>query len=234
MKFNVFWHHSLHSCHLDCIRLTYPAPLRFGRGRAAVASEVTGTGARGPGLILLQILEEELITAPLLKSLCALCQLAVIDLKATSLISIHIWIYAYMCLHIYCVSERKHPIARQRSSTKKCVAIWPLVYFFFFFFFSQRPGMTSGARMPHQGAPMGPPGPPYGGTPPIRPGMPNSALDPIRKRPAPTQPVQPPPIQNRSRKWVFSDLSLILLILNQCTQRMINNRSVFPEPTVFW
>ncbi len=135
MKFNVFWHHSLHSCHLDCIRLTYPAPLRFGRGRAAVASEVTGTGARGPGLILLQILEEELITAPLLKSLCALCQLAVIDLKATSLISIHIWIYAYMCLHIYCVSERKHPIARQRSSTKKCVAIWPLVYFFFLFFF---------------------------------------------------------------------------------------------------
>uniref|UniRef100_A0A8C1ZS62 SWI/SNF related, matrix associated, actin dependent regulator of chromatin, subfamily d, member 3a n=1 Tax=Cyprinus carpio TaxID=7962 RepID=A0A8C1ZS62_CYPCA len=58
-----------------------------------------------------------------------------------------------------------------------------------------RPGMTSGARMPHQGAPMGPPGPPYGGTPPIRPGMPNPALDPNRKRPAPTQPVQPPPIR---------------------------------------
>uniref|UniRef100_A0A8C1JNF1 SWI/SNF related, matrix associated, actin dependent regulator of chromatin, subfamily d, member 3a n=1 Tax=Cyprinus carpio TaxID=7962 RepID=A0A8C1JNF1_CYPCA len=62
-----------------------------------------------------------------------------------------------------------------------------------------RPGMTSGARMPHQGAPMGPPGPPYGGTPPIRPGMPTSALDPNRKRPAPTQPVQPPPVQNRPR-----------------------------------
>uniref|UniRef100_A0A8C2G0A0 SWI/SNF related, matrix associated, actin dependent regulator of chromatin, subfamily d, member 3a n=1 Tax=Cyprinus carpio TaxID=7962 RepID=A0A8C2G0A0_CYPCA len=62
-----------------------------------------------------------------------------------------------------------------------------------------RPGMTSGARMPHQGAPMGPPGPPYGGTPPIRPGMPNPALDPNRKRPAPTQPVQPPPVQNRPR-----------------------------------
>ncbi|KAI2667666.1 SWI/SNF-related matrix-associated actin-dependent regulator of chromatin subfamily D member 3 [Labeo rohita] len=59
--------------------------------------------------------------------------------------------------------------------------------------------MTSGARMPHQGAPMGPPGPPYGGTPPIRPGMPNPALDPNRKRPAPTQPVQPPPVQNRPR-----------------------------------
>lgn len=94
--------------------------------------------------------------------------------------------------------------------------------------------MTSGARMPHQGAPMGPPGPPYGGTPPIRPGMPNPVLDPNRKRPAPTQPVQPPPIQNRSRKWVFTDLSLILLILNQCTQQMINNRFVFPEPTVSW
>ncbi|TRY97631.1 hypothetical protein DNTS_035462 [Danionella cerebrum] len=62
-----------------------------------------------------------------------------------------------------------------------------------------RPGMTSGARMPHQGAPMGPPGPPYGGTPQIRPGMPNSALDPNRKRPAPTQPVQAPPVQNRTR-----------------------------------
>lgn len=64
----------------------------------------------------------------------------------------------------------------------------------------QRPGMTSGARMPHQGAPMGPPGPPYGGTPPIRPGMPNPALDPNRKRPASTQPVQPPSVQNRTRK----------------------------------
>ncbi|KAA0719332.1 BRG-1/Brm-associated factor subunit C [Triplophysa tibetana] len=63
-----------------------------------------------------------------------------------------------------------------------------------------RPGMTSGARMPHQGAPMGPPGPPYGGTPPIRPGMVNPALDPNRKRPASTQPVQPPPVQNRTRK----------------------------------
>uniref|UniRef100_A0A671NAX4 SWI/SNF-related matrix-associated actin-dependent regulator of chromatin subfamily D member 3-like n=1 Tax=Sinocyclocheilus anshuiensis TaxID=1608454 RepID=A0A671NAX4_9TELE len=63
-----------------------------------------------------------------------------------------------------------------------------------------RPGMTSGARMPHQGAPMGPPGPPYGGTPPIRPGMPNPTLDPSRKRPAPTQPVQPLPVQNRPRK----------------------------------
>uniref|UniRef100_A0A8B9HRG1 SWI/SNF-related matrix-associated actin-dependent regulator of chromatin subfamily D member 3-like n=1 Tax=Astyanax mexicanus TaxID=7994 RepID=A0A8B9HRG1_ASTMX len=59
-----------------------------------------------------------------------------------------------------------------------------------------RPGMTSGARMPHQGAPMGPPGPPYGGTPPIRPGMPNPAMDPNRKRPTTTPPVQPPPLFN--------------------------------------
>lgn len=64
----------------------------------------------------------------------------------------------------------------------------------------QRPGMTTGARMPHQGAPMGPPGPPYGGTPPIRPGMPNPAMDPTRKRPTPTPPVQNPPVQNRPRK----------------------------------
>uniref|UniRef100_A0A3B4E053 DM2 domain-containing protein n=1 Tax=Pygocentrus nattereri TaxID=42514 RepID=A0A3B4E053_PYGNA len=63
-----------------------------------------------------------------------------------------------------------------------------------------RPGMTSGARMPHQGAPMGPPGPPFGGTPPIRPGMPNPVMDPIRKRPTPTPPVQAPPVQNRPRK----------------------------------
>ncbi|XP_017541242.1 SWI/SNF-related matrix-associated actin-dependent regulator of chromatin subfamily D member 3 isoform X4 [Pygocentrus nattereri] len=62
-----------------------------------------------------------------------------------------------------------------------------------------RPGMTSGARMPHQGAPMGPPGPPFGGTPPIRPGMPNPVMDPIRKRPTPTPPVQAPPVQNRPR-----------------------------------
>ncbi|XP_036452605.1 SWI/SNF-related matrix-associated actin-dependent regulator of chromatin subfamily D member 3 isoform X1 [Colossoma macropomum] len=63
-----------------------------------------------------------------------------------------------------------------------------------------RPGMTSGPRMPHQGAPMGPPGPPFGGTSPIRPGMPNPAMDPNRKRPTPTPPVQAPPVQSRPRK----------------------------------
>lgn len=66
----------------------------------------------------------------------------------------------------------------------------------------QRPGMTSGARMPHQGAPMGPPGPPYGGTPPIRPGIPNTTVDPNRKRPTTTPPVQAPSVQSRARKWV--------------------------------
>ncbi|XP_062849059.1 SWI/SNF-related matrix-associated actin-dependent regulator of chromatin subfamily D member 3 isoform X3 [Trichomycterus rosablanca] len=62
-----------------------------------------------------------------------------------------------------------------------------------------RPGMTSGARMPHQGAPMGPPGPPYGGTPAIRAGIPNPSLDPNRKRPNTTPPVQASAVQNRSR-----------------------------------
>uniref|UniRef100_A0AAY4DZU6 DM2 domain-containing protein n=1 Tax=Denticeps clupeoides TaxID=299321 RepID=A0AAY4DZU6_9TELE len=55
-----------------------------------------------------------------------------------------------------------------------------------------RPGMTSGARMPHQGAPMGPPGPPFGGSAAVRPSIPNSALDPCRKRSTPTQPIQQP------------------------------------------
>uniref|UniRef100_A0A4W4G4A1 DM2 domain-containing protein n=1 Tax=Electrophorus electricus TaxID=8005 RepID=A0A4W4G4A1_ELEEL len=62
-----------------------------------------------------------------------------------------------------------------------------------------RPGLTSGARMPHQGAPMGPPGLPYGGTAPVRPVMPSPVLDPNRKRPTPTPPVQAPPVQNRPR-----------------------------------
>ncbi|XP_039609166.1 SWI/SNF-related matrix-associated actin-dependent regulator of chromatin subfamily D member 3 isoform X2 [Polypterus senegalus] len=53
-----------------------------------------------------------------------------------------------------------------------------------------RPGMPSGARMPHQGAPMGPPGPPYGGSPSVRPGMPNTVMEPTRKRPAASQQVQ--------------------------------------------
>uniref|UniRef100_K7GD77 Uncharacterized protein n=1 Tax=Pelodiscus sinensis TaxID=13735 RepID=K7GD77_PELSI len=50
-----------------------------------------------------------------------------------------------------------------------------------------RPGMPSGARMPHQGAPMGPPGSPYVGSPSVRPGMPQTAMEPSRKRAAPQQ-----------------------------------------------
>uniref|UniRef100_A0A8C4X733 SWI/SNF related BAF chromatin remodeling complex subunit D3a n=1 Tax=Erpetoichthys calabaricus TaxID=27687 RepID=A0A8C4X733_ERPCA len=65
-----------------------------------------------------------------------------------------------------------------------------------------RPGMPSGARMPHQGAPMGPPGPPYGGSPSVRPGMPNTVMEPTRKRPAASQQVQQQQqqaAQNRAR-----------------------------------
>ncbi|KAG8430163.1 hypothetical protein GDO86_018341 [Hymenochirus boettgeri] len=47
--------------------------------------------------------------------------------------------------------------------------------------------MPSGARMPHQGAPMGPPGPPFGGSPSVRPGMPTAVMEPTRKRSAPPQ-----------------------------------------------
>ncbi|CAK6967452.1 SWI/SNF-related matrix-associated actin-dependent regulator of chromatin subfamily D member 3b [Scomber scombrus] len=71
-----------------------------------------------------------------------------------------------------------------------------------------RPGMPSGARMPHQGAPMGPPGPPYGGSPAVRPGLPSPVMEPSRKRPAPSQQVQQQQqqqqqqqsVQNRARK----------------------------------
>ncbi|XP_048122144.1 SWI/SNF-related matrix-associated actin-dependent regulator of chromatin subfamily D member 3b isoform X4 [Alosa alosa] len=63
-----------------------------------------------------------------------------------------------------------------------------------------RPGMPSGARMPHQGAPMGPPGPPYGGSPAVRPGLPSPGMEPSRKRPAASQQVQQPAVQNRTRK----------------------------------
>uniref|UniRef100_A0A8C1G260 SWI/SNF related BAF chromatin remodeling complex subunit D3b n=1 Tax=Cyprinus carpio carpio TaxID=630221 RepID=A0A8C1G260_CYPCA len=62
-----------------------------------------------------------------------------------------------------------------------------------------RPGMPSGARMPHQGAPMGPPGPPYGGSPAVRPGLTNQAMEASRKRPAPSQ-QQQQAVQNRNRK----------------------------------
>ncbi|XP_026548644.1 SWI/SNF-related matrix-associated actin-dependent regulator of chromatin subfamily D member 3-like, partial [Notechis scutatus] len=57
-----------------------------------------------------------------------------------------------------------------------------------------RPGMPSGARMPHQGAPMGPPGAPYVGSASVRPGMPPAVTEPTRKRAAP-QPQPPPPAQ---------------------------------------
>ncbi|XP_016358341.1 SWI/SNF-related matrix-associated actin-dependent regulator of chromatin subfamily D member 3-like [Sinocyclocheilus anshuiensis] len=90
-----------------------------------------------------------------------------------------------------------------------------------------RPGMTSGARMPHQGAPMGPPGPPYGGTPPIRPGMPNPTLDPSRKRPAPTQPVQPLPVQNRPRKKPLG-----FPATNEISARQMDMRDAQSDPSI--
>ncbi|XP_059333415.1 SWI/SNF-related matrix-associated actin-dependent regulator of chromatin subfamily D member 3 isoform X3 [Ammospiza nelsoni] len=70
-----------------------------------------------------------------------------------------------------------------------------------------RPGMPSGARMPHQGAPMGPPGPPYVGSPSVRPGMPQTVMETTRKRTAPQQvqqqqvqqQVQQQATQNRAR-----------------------------------
>lgn len=79
--------------------------------------------------------------------------------------------------------------------------------------FLQRPGMPSGARMPHQGAPMGPPGPQYVGSPSVRPGMPQTVMETTRKRTAPQQ-VQQQQVQqqvqqqqqatqNRARRWVF-------------------------------
>ncbi|XP_017328447.1 SWI/SNF-related matrix-associated actin-dependent regulator of chromatin subfamily D member 3b isoform X1 [Ictalurus punctatus] len=69
-----------------------------------------------------------------------------------------------------------------------------------------RPGMPSGPRMPHQGAPMGPPGPPYGGNSTVRPGLTNPPMETNRKRPAPSQQhmqqqqQQQQAVQNRNRK----------------------------------
>uniref|UniRef100_A0A8C9WCM2 SWI/SNF related BAF chromatin remodeling complex subunit D3 n=1 Tax=Scleropages formosus TaxID=113540 RepID=A0A8C9WCM2_SCLFO len=61
--------------------------------------------------------------------------------------------------------------------------------------------MPSGARMPHQGAPMGPPGPPYGGSPSVRPSIPTQVMEPNRKRPASSQQVQQQQtVQNRPRR----------------------------------
>ncbi|XP_019510905.1 PREDICTED: SWI/SNF-related matrix-associated actin-dependent regulator of chromatin subfamily D member 3 [Hipposideros armiger] len=56
-----------------------------------------------------------------------------------------------------------------------------------------RPGMPSGARMPHQGAPMGPPGSPYMGSPAVRPGLAPAGMEPARKRAA------PPPGQSQAQ-----------------------------------
>nr|XP_048698039.1 SWI/SNF-related matrix-associated actin-dependent regulator of chromatin subfamily D member 3 isoform X5 [Caretta caretta] len=61
-----------------------------------------------------------------------------------------------------------------------------------------RPGMPSGARMPHQGAPMGPPGSPYVGSPSVRPGMPQTVMEPTRKRTAPQQ-VQQQQVQQQQQ-----------------------------------
>lgn len=58
---------------------------------------------------------------------------------------------------------------------------------------TQRPGMPSGARMPHQGAPMGPPGSPYMGSPAVRPGLAPAGMEPARKRAA------PPPGQSQAQ-----------------------------------
>ncbi|KAG8506146.1 SWI/SNF-related matrix-associated actin-dependent regulator of chromatin subfamily D member 3 [Galemys pyrenaicus] len=72
-----------------------------------------------------------------------------------------------------------------------------------------RPGMPSGARMPHQGAPMGPPGSPYMGSPAVRPGLAPAGMEPARKRAAPPpgqsqaqsqgQPVPTAPARSRSK-----------------------------------
>ncbi|XP_022369726.1 SWI/SNF-related matrix-associated actin-dependent regulator of chromatin subfamily D member 3 isoform X3 [Enhydra lutris kenyoni] len=70
--------------------------------------------------------------------------------------------------------------------------------------------MPSGARMPHQGAPMGPPGSPYMGSPAVRPGLAPAGMEPARKRAAPPpgqsqaqsqgQPVPTAPARSRSAK----------------------------------
>ncbi|KAJ8279480.1 hypothetical protein COCON_G00065460 [Conger conger] len=92
-----------------------------------------------------------------------------------------------------------------------------------------RPGMPSGARMPHQGAPMGPPGPPYGGNPPVRPGMPNPAMEPSRKRPGPTQQVQQQQqaVQNRSRKKPVGFPGA-----NEIATRQMDMREAQSDPTL--
>ncbi|KAG5851108.1 SWI/SNF-related matrix-associated actin-dependent regulator of chromatin subfamily D member 3 isoform X1 [Anguilla anguilla] len=91
-----------------------------------------------------------------------------------------------------------------------------------------RPGMPSGARMPHQGAPMGPPGPPYGGSPSVRPGMPNPVMEPSRKRPAATQQVQQQQaVQNRSRKKPVGFPGA-----NEIAARQMDMRDAQSDPTL--
>lgn len=48
---------------------------------------------------------------------------------------------------------------------------------------------------------MGPPGPPYVGSPSVRPGMPQAVMEPTRKRAAPQpQPPQPPQTQTQTQQ----------------------------------
>nr|XP_015209688.1 PREDICTED: SWI/SNF-related matrix-associated actin-dependent regulator of chromatin subfamily D member 3 isoform X3 [Lepisosteus oculatus] len=92
-----------------------------------------------------------------------------------------------------------------------------------------RPGMPSGARMPHQGAPMGPPGPPYGGSPSVRPGMPNAVMEPSRKRPAASQQVQQQQqaAQNRARKKPVGFPGA-----NEIAARQMDMREAQSDPTL--
>ncbi|KPP62092.1 hypothetical protein Z043_119745 [Scleropages formosus] len=91
----------------------------------------------------------------------------------------------------------------------------------------QRPGMPSGARMPHQGAPMGPPGPPYGGSPTVRPGLPNPVMEPNRKRPATSQQVQQQAVQNRARKKPVGFPGA-----NEIATRQMDMRDALSDPTL--
>ncbi|KAJ8389185.1 hypothetical protein AAFF_G00122050 [Aldrovandia affinis] len=90
-----------------------------------------------------------------------------------------------------------------------------------------RPGMPAGARMPHQGAPMGPPGPPYGGNPSVRPGLPNPAMEPGRKRPATSQQVQQQVVQNRARKKPVGFPGA-----NEIAARQMDMRGAQSDPTL--
>ncbi|XP_061111908.1 SWI/SNF-related matrix-associated actin-dependent regulator of chromatin subfamily D member 3-like isoform X1 [Conger conger] len=90
-----------------------------------------------------------------------------------------------------------------------------------------RPGIPSGARMPHQGAPMGPPGPPYGGSPSVRPGIPNPVMEASRKRPATSQQVQQQSVQNRARKKPVGFPGA-----NEIAARQMDMRDAQSDPTL--